>query len=429
MIARPSPRVPRRLFAHAGFGVFTLSLGSLPTMIGCGTRVDSTDPISRYQVSGPSMNPTMWGPSRSFDCHSCGVTIRVDELVLQRAGERLSENSPSVSAMMCWHCGSPIEQSHLSAAQQGASLPPDVVEVSTGPTPNCEVGDIMLIRTHGVQVKRMLGKPGQTISLDDAGCLLVDGRRPAFDSPSSVAVDLDVLRKSSRWQGAGESSRWQRQADRCWTARGDTGWLVYAHQSVYRGTHPSRVLDDYPGNLGVQRALFPADALSVHFELAASPAQELGEIECWIAFWTDRGIDLQQRTVRVGSDYPVEVEARVRPTGSETVPRQEVIDPATLPANLLSPQRPIGVRISTSSENEKSFKIRDLTVHRDVLYRVNTLVPRGAVADKHHPPTYPLHLGDDEWFVVGDNVPLSIDSRHWGAVTTEEIIGRVETIR
>ncbi|MFC1790699.1 signal peptidase I, partial [Patescibacteria group bacterium] len=37
----------------------------------------------------------------------------------------------------------------------------------------------------------------------------------------------------------------------------------------------------------------------------------------------------------------------------------------------------------------------------------------------------PLFLKDDQYFVMGDNRPHSSDSRDWGVVPQENIIGRV----
>lgn len=372
------------------------------------------------------MNPTLWGPSRAFDCNSCGVPIRVDQSLLQLAQTHLADESPTQSTEMCWHCGSPFSYSQLSGALHSAALPPDVVEVDLRSATPCKVGDILLIDKNGIQVKRLLGKPGQTISLDDSDRLLIDGQRPRFDSPPRVAVDSDRSRHSSRWHGHGESSRWQRQADRIWTAHGDTDWLVYTHQNVYRGPRPGRILDDYPGNLGVERALFPADGISICFELAVPSALDGRDVECSVAFRTERGIEMHQRIVRADSKFPAKIEVPSQQASPGSQPRSEGTEPTNPLANMLSPQRPIAIKLSRL--REKTVTLGALSVCREVLYRISSIGPRRGVADKYRPPSYPMLLGDNEWFVIGDNVPLSIDSRYWGAVIGDEIIGRVEEI-
>lgn len=58
--------------------------------------------------------------------------------------------------------------------------------------------------------------------------------------------------------------------------------------------------------------------------------------------------------------------------------------------------------------------------------------PQGAILDEadYLPPTLrtggqvETQLSDNEYFVLGDNRPASSDSRSWGVLTADEIIGR-----
>ena len=41
---------------------------------------------------------------------------------------------------------------------------------------------------------------------------------------------------------------------------------------------------------------------------------------------------------------------------------------------------------------------------------------------------YPIRLGSSEYFVLGDNVPVSLDSRDFGVIQERAVKGRVELI-
>lgn len=85
---------------------------------------------------------------------------------------------------------------------------------------------------------------------------------------------------------------------------------------------------------------------------------------------------------------------------SRSSPRQPLISPASI----------------TAAEGE--FEVRQLRLYRDVYY-----TPRGRYAASD---AAPCQLGEDEFFVLGDNSPVSIDSRLWDvpAVRRTELIGK-----
>ncbi len=417
-------RIQRRHFCKVGVGALTAGLGGLAALRGCGGSQAETGAVSRYRVSGPSMNPTLWGPSRSVRCEICGVTIRIDEAVLAQANANRTAKTSPPSSVQCWHCGGSIAGERLIAAMQHPPLSPDLVDVTACPPTELDAGDMVLLQHRGLHIKRLLGKPGQTVSLDESNRLLIDGSKPLFAEMPRVPVDDDRFRDSSRWYGAAASSHWQRDSDRTWTASGDAGWLVYEHANVYRGNRPSRVLDDYPGNLGVQRPLLPATGLTLHFKITAPTDQRQTEMHVWAAFWTEGGINLQHQLVPVNSEVSIQAQSQVDPPAASQISNAKEL--TAISGNSLTPERPIGLRLA--STNYATVAVQDLSVTREVLYRIDPSRRPHTYPAENSSPTFPLPLGDDEWFVVGDNVPLSIDSRHWGPIKTHQILGRAAQV-
>ena len=62
----------------------------------------------------------------------------------------------------------------------------------------------------------------------------------------------------------------------------------------------------------------------------------------------------------------------------------------------------------------------DSTVHIDGLELDRFLDYRLRRTDKVS--QYPIKLTDDEYFMIGDNVPISIDSRTYGTIQRNQII-------
>ncbi|EMI44448.1 S26 family signal peptidase [Rhodopirellula sp. SWK7] len=483
MTLEPPNRYSRRELASRS--VFTATVGALTTgaagvlaLAGCSSESNPSARTQRYRVSGPSMIPTLWDASDEITCQQCELVTRVDRQILKAAMERSVSEPRKGSAIVCWHCGTDWDGDYLSSVLTKRALQPDLIEVVACDTGRLRTGDVVLVRRESepsmTHVKRVLATPGQTVSYDEFGQLLVDGERPWLPSLGTIPVDFDSHRESSRWQNVprdagGDVGDWTRQHDRSWTSwRGGT--LIYEHRTVYRGDRPVRVLDDYPSNLGIDRRLFPADGLSVRFRLSVesntenSNSIEPGSMQetdektnpagmdiagmdfaVWIGFWTPDGIKIQSRSHRFGLNESLDLRFHA---GLASLP-----DVAVKPANWvaigdafndqLSPTQPIGLMLErrllyldtvkfrgvsspNPSESESILRIRDLRVERDVLYREdrNSGGTR-QLANQSTSPGACWRLGADEWFVVGDNVPLSIDSRRWGGIRSREIVGLV----
>jgi type IV secretory pathway protease TraF len=313
--------------------------------------------------------------------------------------------------LVCAHCGNPLslesrQDSDVGGESVGTSgISFDTVTIETRDEIDSSGdalsrGDVVAVRWQGrIHVKRLAAAPGDEISLR-GNRLLVNrvriedtlcSRQLSFPIPWML-VDDDKRRESSRWSAhdaSDERADWTRDQDGRWDSffsSGSSTWLVYRHRSSSRGNLSSPVWDDFPYNVSLSRKLFPVDRLRLRGTAES-------DVRLTVAFWSEAGNVAAERTLIRGEAFCV-----------------SYFDGATSEGLAVTARQPVAIRI------EGAATLRDLKIERLVEYRLNPA---------HDLAVYPLHLGADEWFLVGDNVPVSIDSRDWGTIPEDQILGRV----
>lgn len=173
---------------------------------------------------------------------------------------------------------------------------------------------------------------------------------------------------------------------------GPIDWLVYKHQNIYRGQGASAVLDDYPGNVNTSRRLFRVPTL----ELGGVPRHALARNGLLVAYWTPAG-------VRTEGD--LELLSRPMLSGQSRKSEPPV-----------SPEHPIAIGCA-SGASMQTGPIGPLRVQRPIHYRIVPGLPQAAQVGQ---------VPDACLYVLGDNVPLSSDSRQNGPIHYGAVVGVVE---
>jgi len=328
------------------------------------------------------MSPTIWGDHTKTMCSDCGI-------------ESIANWQPEMrprSEVRCWNCGGRVP-THDLTPQPGELISIDTSAYQDSPP---TVNEIVAIRDQDVvRIKRIVAGPGQTISVIE-GLLFRDD-----SSMTTTAPWLTVHDDSHRW---GNDSWWQSSSP-IWSkteagfsvavkgSQDQPATLIYGHRSPYHGLRPDVVGDDHAGNLTESRQLRQVDKLRLEADIQVLKPTT---IELWN--WTRSGIKHEQRILSPG--------IHALNTAWKKASIQEAA-PAELDA-----EHPIVIHVEIGT-----VKITNLLVTRPPLYWVD---------DGHHSPIpSPTKLGEEEFFVIGDNVPLSIDSRHTGPLKRSAIIGKV----
>ncbi|MGI9471788.1 MAG: S26 family signal peptidase [Rubripirellula sp.] len=346
-------------------------------------RGDKGSQIAVFRIEGGSMAPTLVGEHRVASCEGCGLTWPFQ-------GDSAEARAPT-----CFHCGEP-------AAREPARSAGDVVQlqlhdyVAEGLT-GIQRGDLIAITWDGVRrIKRVAAMSNDTV--DHQGMqLCLNGRRLddhlaelqglPFPVPW-LPVDSDDRRRDSRWHAL---KGWTREGNRNWITS-DSSWLIYQHHSIHEMNRASGVWDDNTYNVDVNRKLQSVDRLRLTLHIDSEVPVSLE-----VAFWLPEGNQL----------------VRLQTTGS----RDHIVTPSRSVRDDEAPvrrDRPVAFRILGGKAKASGLEVARLNQYR--------LRPQDDTS------MYPITLGEGEVFVVGDNVPVSVDSRSVGKLKATQILGRVEPL-
>jgi signal peptidase I len=323
--------------------------------------------IEPVTVSGSSMAPNLRGPHVSVTCKKCELHFDI--------GAEFD-----TASVECPRCDTRQTLSDPPAIERGDRLMIDRMVFQFRSPRRWEPVVFRSPEDGQLTVKRVVGLPGETIQLS-GGEVLVNGE-PA-------ARDLTALRATRQIMPL--------DAD---PLQGNDGW-------EFKVLSEKPLMTDVPYNNGVTQRLFPVAHLAISANVWFTEAarmtitiageelaiDEVGEAELEIYAY--------QNTLQILiDDKPI---------------KSDALKLSKRPADPLVP-----IEISVSGGKAE---LVDLTVYRDTYYA--SLNEEHGIAE----PMEPVRLKDDEIFVLGDNVPVSVDSRHWGPVPLRLLVGRPIGVR
>ena len=285
-------------------------------------------------------------------------------------------------------------------------------------------------------MKRIVGLPSESITIRNGELFINDHiyRKTLEEAKeSAILVCDDVFRPTrdsdlpTRWRGDQPSSGWRAMVggftfDAADSPAGRSDWLMYRHWRCFASPSPQSeeapVADNYGYNQGLSRQLHEVTdlfltcqvhltddatlALLVHdgrenFQARLSVADSqvtLLRSSVVIAKASLPNLNRGQAVIEFGT---VDWQILLSINGVELLRHQ--YDPADSPRQPTT--RPLGIGASTGTVHLSRLK-----VFRDIYY-LNQLEDAREWT--------PSPLGQDEFLVLGDNVPLSRDSRDWAA--------------
>ena len=401
--------MPSKVFRYSKLpSQFILAVVILLLVIGC----RQSNPIPA-EIVGDSMAPLLCGAHLSQCCPEC------DFAFLCRSGK-------DVKSVHCSNCGSQF-------AAQGETLPADRVSVTPDSSP--QRWDIVAFEHNGnTMIKRLVGLPGETVVIA-GGNVLIDGN--VSIKPAEIMKQTQHLVFDSKYQNPTASPHLVAKPD------ASIEWANYRHQQNYPHTDAApapdwpAIQDDNSYNQNVGRKLNNVHELAVQLDLQVRQGarfklqRTLPQGTYLLTFEVDqnsagyKGALSRGKAERTFSgnfsaaaDRPFEVsllfsniDGRINVALDEEVLINvpEKFGGQQIPSDVTAPYLKFG--FSTSSTGT----VNRCRVWRDIHYFAQAAPPKFQL---------PQTLGEGEYFVLGDNVAVSRDSRNFGPI--KKVIGIVQ---
>jgi signal peptidase I len=342
--------------------------------------------IEPVTVAGSSMAPNLRGPHVSVRCTKCELHFDI--------GAEFDTDS-----VECPRCHARQTLCDPPAIERGDRLVIDRIAFQFRSPRRWEPIVFRSPVDGQLTVKRIVGLPGEEIQLS-GGEVLVNGKEVPKDLTALRALRQVVPQEVDAWQG-----------DREWKWDGHL-WQCDVdgkRKSTLRFICPidEPLMTDVSYNNGVTQRLF----LVKHLAISAR-ARFFDGAELLIAIGGD------EFTISEAGDMELEVYAFGR-TPQVFLDGRSVQNRTNVAVHRrLNPLVPISIVMQKGRA-----ELADLTVYRDIYY--------SSVNEEHGlaEPTVPVQLKSDEVFVLGDNVPVSVDSRHWGPLPLRLLVGRPMGVR
>jgi len=363
------------------------------------------------EIDGGSMAEHLPGEHIKFTCSECSRVWRIDAAQVEGA------------YLACPECGRVVDEQTARSEHSAARVVIDSAAYLLDRPQRWDVVAFHAPDSRDLAVKRIVALPGEAWRIE-AGEIYVDNKlvRKSFVGFKEMATLVATTPR--RWEG-GENSIWKANGAH-WTvetASETPQWLTYHHVAAHPAAkhQVSPVQDDDPYNPAIARELnedrelvaqstISARDVTLHLRIhdlmlrwdlvAGEIVARRGERELARAR-TLRG-PLEDREIAWGV-----CDGRLWLLVSYQVLLQHEVDSSE------SSPTPLAIGISGAGE----CRLGDLCVLRDIYY-----------LDQHNrggiwqPPL----LGKDEYALLGDNPPLSIDSRVWErGIERKKILGRV----
>jgi signal peptidase I len=454
--AAPGPAAPGGRTRRAGGA---RPLAEFLVLLGLGIVLARAFAVEAYIVPTGSMAPTLLGAHRDVLCPTCGAVFA---LGLDDGGQS--------GRPVCPNCGEEELAGADSADGAGDRLLVQKFLFDLRPPRRWEIAVFQSPEDPGEAfVKRIVGLPGESIEIAH-GDIWIDGQVARKTLEEQRALRVLVHDHDHRPGNADRFPRWvvrpgdgRRGAASGWRAEGTgfarepagpegpgagippTDWLEYRHWQPERMA-PGPVRDFVAYNGGDDGSENRVDDLMVEADVAPGPGCRALRVRFG---WGRRRVLV---TIPTGPDGPPSVlldggEAACRDRGvrleagppgagfrrleagvfdrtlTVALDGRLLFDPIDL-ADLPDEPPPAGASspLALGVEGGEA-RVRGLRVYRDVYYTsaLNRALRRPFAVGE------PYRLGPDEYFVLGDNSPVSNDSRFWSGspvVKAEALVGK-----